>query len=151
MASLEDTIRSAAPGGNIGKPLLLALLALLASGALFKTSGTTSPAGKGSQPTSDQGGGGLLGGLGGLLSTLEKGGLGNVINSWVGTGPNQSVSPSQLGSALGPEIIKVLAQRSGLPEEELTRQLSQVLPGVVDKLTPSGRVPTLAELSQLTK
>ncbi len=151
MASLEDTIRSAAPGGNIGKPLLLALLALLASGALFKTGGTTPPGGAGSQPAPEAGAGGLLGGLGGLLTTLEKGGLGNVINSWVGTGPNQPTSPNQLGSALGPEIIKVLAQRSGLPEEELTRQLSQVLPGVVDKLTPSGRIPTLAELSQLTK
>lgn len=151
MASLEDTIRSAAPGGNIGKPLLLALLALLASGALFKTGGTTRPAAAGAQPASEEGAAGLLGGLGGLLATLEKGGLGNVINSWVGTGSNQQVSPSQLGSAFGPEIIKTLAQRSGLSEEELTQQLSQVLPGVVDKLTPGGRIPTLAELSQLTK
>ena len=151
MASLEDTIRSAAPGGNIGKPLLLALLALLASGALFKTGGTPRPAGANSQPSSGESAGGLLGGLGGLLGTLEKGGLGNVINSWVGTGPNQPASPSQLGSALGPDIIKVLAQRSGLPEDEITRQLSQVLPGVVDKLTPNGRLPTLGELSQALK
>jgi uncharacterized protein YidB (DUF937 family) len=42
----------------------------------------------------------------------------------------------------------MLAQKSGLPEEELTKQLSQVLPGLVDKLTPNGRVPTAAELSQ---
>jgi len=34
MASSEDAIRSAVPGG-IGKPLMLALLALLASGVLF--------------------------------------------------------------------------------------------------------------------
>ena len=54
----------------------------------------------------------------------------------------------QLGPALGPDIIKTLAQRSGLSEEELTKQLSQVLPGVVDKLTPAGRLPTLAELSE---
>jgi len=46
-------------------------------------------------------------------------------------------------------IIKTLAQRSGLSEEGITRQLSQILPGVVDKLTPNGRPPTLAELSQL--
>jgi uncharacterized protein YidB (DUF937 family) len=151
MAGLEDTIRSAAPGGNIGKPLLLALVALLASGALFKSGGTSRPAGAGSQPGSDEGAGGLLGGLGGLLASMEKGGLGNVINSWIGTGPNQSVSPSQLGSALGPEIIKVLAQRSGLPEDEIARQLSQILPGVVDKLTPNGRLPSLAELSQTLK
>jgi uncharacterized protein YidB (DUF937 family) len=56
--------------------------------------------------------------------------------------------PGQLGSALGPDIIKALAQRSGLSEDELTKHLSQVLPGVVDKLTPAGRLPTVAELSQ---
>jgi uncharacterized protein YidB (DUF937 family) len=104
-----------------------------------------------SQPKADEGtGGGLLGGLGGLLDKLQKGGLSDAANSWVGTGQNTPVSPAQLGSALGPDIIKTLAQRSGLSEEEITRQLSQVLPGVVDKLTPQGRVPTLAELSDMS-
>jgi uncharacterized protein YidB (DUF937 family) len=42
----------------------------------------------------------------------------------------------------------MLAQKSGIPEEEITKQLSQVLPGLVDKLTPSGRLPTVAELSE---
>jgi uncharacterized protein YidB (DUF937 family) len=86
--------------------------------------------------------------LGGLLEKLQQGGLGNVTNSWIGSGQNQPVSPNQVGSALGPNIIKTLAQQSGLSEDELTKQLSQVLPGVVDKLTPNGRLPTLAELSQ---
>jgi len=147
MAGLEDTIRSSAPGGNIGKPLLLALVALLASGALFRGGGTAQPAGTGTQPSSNEGAGGLLGGLGGLLNKLQQGGLGNATNSWVGSGQNQPVSPGQLGSALGPNIIKTLAQQTGLSEEELTKQLSQVLPGVVDKLTPNGRLPTIAELS----
>jgi len=147
MAGMEDRIRSAAPGGNIGKPLMLALLALLASGALFRKRDPERPASAGTQPTSQDGGGGLLDGLGGLMDKLQKGGLGGVINSWIGPGQNQTVSPGQLGSALGPDIIKTLAQRSGIPEEELTKQLSQVLPGIVDKLTPQGRLPTLAELS----
>jgi len=147
MAGLEDMIRSSAPGGNIGKPLMLALLALFASGALFRGSGTTAEAPK--QPASDQAAGGLLGGLGGLLDKLQNGGLGNVANSWIGSSQNQPVSPGQLGSALGPDIIKVLAQRSGLSEEEITKQLSQTLPGVVDKLTPQGRLPTVAELSEM--
>jgi len=149
MANVEDTIRSAVPGGSIAKPLMLALLALFASGALFRGGGTGSTAGSGPQSTSDQGAGGLLGGLGGLLDKLQKGGLGNVANSWVGSGQNQPVSPGQLGPALGSDIIKALAQRSGLSEDELTKQLSQVLPGVVDKLTPAGRLPTLAELSHI--
>jgi uncharacterized protein YidB (DUF937 family) len=151
MAGLEDMLRSSAPGGNIGKPLMLALLALLASGALFGRSGggAGSSPGKASQSSSDDGAGGLLGGLGGLLDKLEKGGLGDTANSWVGSGQNKPVSPGQLGPALGPDIIKTLAQRSGLSEEEITRQLSQVLPGIVDKLTPQARLPTVAELSDL--
>jgi uncharacterized protein YidB (DUF937 family) len=150
MAGLEDMLRSSAPGGSIGKPLMLALLALLASGALFGGSGAKAPASTGSQPSPGDGGGGLLGGLGGLLDKLQKGGLGDVANSWVGPSQNKPVSPGQLGPALGPDIIKTLAQRSGLSEEEITRQLSQILPGVVDKLTPQGRLPTLAELSDLS-
>lgn len=146
MSGFDDMIRSAAPGGNIAKPLMLALGALLASGALFRGSGAGQTASPGSTP--DDGAGGVLGGLGGLLKKLEQGGLGNAASSWVGSGQNQPVSPGQLGSALGPSIIKTLAQRSGLSEEELTKQLSQVLPGLVDKLTPSGRLPTAAELSQ---
>ena len=148
MSGFDDMIRSAAPGGNIGKPLMLALGALLASGVLFRQSGAGQTASLPTQPTSDDGGGGVLGGLGGLLNKLQQGGLGNAVNSWVGTGQNQPVSPGQLGSALGPSIIKMLAEKSGMSEEDITKQLSQVLPGLVDKLTPAGRLPTAAELSQ---
>ena len=148
MAGLNDMIRSAFPGGSVGKPLMLALGALLASGVLTRGSaGQTVSAGP--QPTTDTAdAGGLLGGLGGLLNKLQQGGLGNVTNSWVGSGQNQPVSPSQLGSALGPNIVKTISQMSGISEDELTKQLSQVLPGVVDKLTPNGRLPTVAELSE---
>ena len=148
MAGLNDMIRSAFPGGNVAKPLMLALGALLASGVLTKGSaGQTASAG--SQPATDTSdAGGLLGGLGGLLKKLEQGGLGDAANSWIGSGQNQSVSPGQLGSALGPSIIKMLSQKSGLSEEDITKQLSQILPGLVDKLTPNGRVPTATELSQ---
>jgi uncharacterized protein YidB (DUF937 family) len=148
MAGLNDLIRSSAPGGSIAKPLMLALGALLASGVLFGGKGQTASAG--AQPTSDTGdAGGVLGGLGGLLNKLQQGGLGNAANSWVGSGQNQPASPGQLGSALGPNILKTLAQQSGLSEDELTKQLSQVLPGLVDKLTPNGRLPTMAELSKM--
>jgi uncharacterized protein YidB (DUF937 family) len=58
-----------------------------------------------------------------------------------------SLSKAPTGS-LGSNIIKTLAQKSGLSEDELAKQLSQVLPGIVDKLTPNGRLPTMAELSQ---
>jgi uncharacterized protein YidB (DUF937 family) len=152
MGSLDDVIRSAVPGGNIGKPLMIALLGLLASGALFKSGGTQASAAK-PQPTpadpANEGGGGLLAGLGGLLERFQQGGHGNVINSWIGSGQNQPIQPGQLGTVLGPNIIKALAQSSRLSEAELAKQLSRILPGVVDKLTPNGRVPTLAELGDM--
>ena len=135
---------NALPGGSLAKPLILALLAALASGALTK--GSAAPASDTAHP--DGAGGGLLGGLGGLLQQFQKSGYGDVINSWVGSGQNQPISPGQLGSALGPEVIKVLAQKTGLPEQELGQQLSQLLPIVVDKLTPNGRMPTLAEIQR---
>jgi uncharacterized protein YidB (DUF937 family) len=147
MSGFDDMIRSAAPGGNLGKPLMIALGALLASGVLFR-GGTGQAASVPTQPTSDEGAGGVLGGLGGLLDKLQQGGLGNAVNSWIGSGQNQPVTPNQLGSALGPGIIKMLAQKSGLSEDEIRQQLSQVLPGLVDKLTPNGRMPTATELSQ---
>jgi uncharacterized protein YidB (DUF937 family) len=103
----------------------------------------------GAQSPSTGAAGGLLSGLGGLLDKLQQGGLSNATNSWVGNGQNQPVSSNQLSSALGPEVIKPLAQQSGLSEDDLGKQLSQVLPGLVDKLTPNGRLPTVAELSKM--
>jgi uncharacterized protein YidB (DUF937 family) len=147
MAGLNDLIRSSG-GGSIAKPLLLGLGALLATNVLFGGKGQTASAS--AQPATDTSdAGGLLGGLGGLVNKLQQGGLGDVVNSWVGSGQNQPVSPSQLGSALGPSILKTVSQVTGLSEDDLTKQLSQFLPGLVDKLTPNGRLPTVAELSKM--
>jgi len=149
MAGLNDVIRSAFPGGNVAKPLMLALGALLASGVLTR-GGAGQTASASSQPATDtKDAGGLLGGLGGLLNKLEQGGLGDQTKSWVGTGQNQPVSPSQLGSALGPNIIKTLSQMTGISEDQLTQQLSQGIPVIVNTLTPNGRLPTVAELSKV--
>jgi len=149
MGLLDDMLGSAVPGGKISKPLMLALLGLLASGALFGGGDREAAPTKsgGPRPPADEGGG-LLEGLGGLLDRFRQSGQGQTADSWIGTGPNEPVSPGQVGNALGSNIIKTLAERSGLSEEELLKQLSQVLPGVVDKLTPKGRLPTLAELAQ---
>ena len=83
------------------------------------------------------------------MNKLQQGGLGDVVNSWVGSGQNQPVSPGQLGSALGPSIMKTVSQLTGISEDDLAKQLSQVLPGLVDKLTPNGKLPTVAELSKM--
>ena len=148
MAGLNDAIRSSTQGGSIAKPLMLALGALLATNVLFGGKGQTASAS--AQPTTDTSDpGGVLGGLGGLVNKLQQGGLGDVVNSWVGSGQNQPVSPGQLGSALGPGVIKTLSQMTGVSEDDLSKQLSQVLPGVVNSLTPNGRLPTVAELSKM--
>jgi uncharacterized protein YidB (DUF937 family) len=148
MAGLNDTIRNAFPGG-VGKPLMLALGALLASGVLTR-GGSGQTASAGSQPATDTtDAGGVLGGLGGLLNKLQQGGLADQTKSWVGTGQNQPVSPNQLGQALGPNIIKTLSQMTGVSEDELTKQLSQGIPVIVNQLTPNGKLPTVAELSKM--
>ena len=91
-----------------------------------------------------QGGGGGsagLGGLGGLLQQLQQGGLGEAAQSWVSTGQNLPVSGDQLQAALGADRIDALAQQVGLPAGDLSSQLAQYLPQVVDQLTPNGQLP----------
>jgi uncharacterized protein YidB (DUF937 family) len=149
MAGLNDTIRNAFPGG-VGKPLMIALGALLASGVLTRGGSASAGQTAGAQPPTDTNDpGAVVGGLGGLVNKLEQGGLGDVVKSWVGSGQNQPVSPGQLGQALGPNIMKTVSQLTGISEDDLTKQLSQVLPGVVNSLTPNGRLPTVAELSKV--
>src|SRR6516165_3881675 len=96
MSGFDDMIRSAAPGGNIGKPLMIALGALLASGALFRQSGAGQTTSVPTQPTSDEGAGGVLGGLGGLLNKLQQGGLATWPN--LGSVPDK-ISRSHLTSS----------------------------------------------------
>jgi uncharacterized protein YidB (DUF937 family) len=146
MGLLDDVLGKAVPGGSAAKPLMLALGALLASGVLFKRSESGAPA-EGPAAAGLGAGGGLLGGLGGLLARFEQNGQGDVAKSWVGTGQNQSISPAQLSQALGPDVVHTLAEKTGLSEEDLASHLSRILPGVVDKLTPNGRVPTAVELT----
>jgi uncharacterized protein YidB (DUF937 family) len=148
MGFLEDAVGSAVPSGSVAKPLMIALAALLASGALHGR-GTTA-AGAAAAPTPTPPGesdGGLLGGLGGLLNRFQQSGQGDVINSWIGSGPNREIAPNQLGAVLGPDIMQTLSEKSGLSQQDLTAQLSKVLPGLVDKLTPAGRLPTEAEIA----
>src|SRR5262245_1607303 len=148
MGMLDDVIGSAVPKGSLAKPLMLALGALLASGVLFKTGAPDDSGKRAPAAPSDDAEGGLLGGLGGLLNKFQQNGLGDQIDSWIGPGQNKPVAPRQVGSALGPDILKSLAQRSGMSEQELMAQLSQILPSVVDKLTPEGRLPTRQEAAR---
>ncbi len=81
------------------------------------------------------------GGLNGLISQFKKNGLGDVISSWVGTNKNLPVSSDQIQSVLGNDTVKEMASKLGIDSNALTGQLSNLLPQVVDKLTPEGKVP----------
>jgi len=85
---------------------------------------------------------GGLGGLGGLIGKFQQGGLGDVVGSWVGTGQNLPVSPDQLHNVLGSDIVSQIAAQLGVSPGDAAGQLSQLLPEVVDKLTPQGEVPS---------
>ena len=95
------------------------------------------------------GGGGagsiLSGGLGDLLKQFQQNGQGDKAQSWIASGPNKPVLPSELEQALGPEKIAWLMQQTGMSREDLLAGLSRELPRVVDKLTPDGRIPTEQE------
>ena len=82
------------------------------------------------------------------MERLTSAGHGDVATSWVGPGPNQPIQPGQFGSALGQTTVSELARQAGMGEQELMAQLSRVLPGVVDKLTPDGRVPDPSEIAR---
>jgi uncharacterized protein YidB (DUF937 family) len=81
------------------------------------------------------------GGLQGVVSEFEKNGLGATVSSWVGTGPNQQISPDEVHRALGPDLLRQLSEKSGLSVQDLAQKLSQILPQAVDKMTPDGAIP----------
>jgi uncharacterized protein YidB (DUF937 family) len=82
------------------------------------------------------------GGLSGLVSQLTRGGLAEQAQSWVGTGANMPVSGAQITQALGDNHVTQIAQQMGVDTNQAGSLLAQVLPHLVDHLTPEGRVPS---------
>jgi uncharacterized protein YidB (DUF937 family) len=91
----------------------------------------------------------LNGGLGDLLKQLQQSGQGDVVNSWVGSGPNKVISQTDLKSALGTDTLDALVNQSGMQRGELLAGLSYELPRFVDALTPDGQLLTDAEAARL--
>lgn len=149
----------AVPGGSVGKPLMIALLALLAARYFGGKGGddtakpTSAPAPRIPQPQSQPDAvpdpGNILDGLGGLIKQFQQKGLGDAINSWVNTGTNKDISSGQVSEALPRDIVDELARRTGLSRDQVVGELAKMLPNVVDRLTPDGRLPTRRELEQL--
>jgi uncharacterized protein YidB (DUF937 family) len=164
-------------GGKGMSPITMAVLGLLAYKAIksFTASPSASPTASGanqsptSSPTANTGGnigdilknglGGLLaggaagsvlsGGLNDLLKQFQQAGQGNAVNSWVGNGPNKSISADDLAKVLDSDQIKTLMAQAGLSRDEVLNALSQHLPGLVNEMTPNGRAPTEQEVTHM--
>ncbi len=78
------------------------------------------------------------GGVGNLINQLQQGGLGSALESWISTGGNQSVSGSDLQSALGSGMIEQVAAKFGMDGQQAGDLLAQYLPNLVDSATPNG-------------
>jgi uncharacterized protein YidB (DUF937 family) len=145
MGLLDNVIRTAVIsvlGAKLAKgrsPIMAALLMLLATKALSKGSAKSSDSPR-AAPANDEGG------LGSLIDRFRQGGLEDIIKSWIGTGPNKTITPSQLHEALGPHAVEDLSRENGMPKDDLLSQLSRLLPDVVDKLTPQGKLPARDDL-----
>ena len=91
--------------------------------------------------------GGGAGGLGDLLERFQRAGFGEQAQSWVGTGQNLPIPADIIGQIFGSGSLSQIAQQAGLSEHEASEGLSQLLPEVVDRVTPGGQVPDLDQLS----
>jgi uncharacterized protein YidB (DUF937 family) len=160
----------AAPGSGGMSKITMALLAFLAYKA-YKGLNQPQPA-QGGVPSPNPGRepqepGGLAGvlrtifgggsvpgpvlsrGVGNTVQDLERSGNGEIARSWVGRGPNRSITAEKLEAALGEDGIRDLMQQTGMERDELLATLSEHLPRVIDHLTPEGRLPTEQEASRL--
>ena len=127
--SVIGALGQAQGGGGTAQPdLLQAVIAMLANGQGGGAGGAL-------------GAGAGLGGLAGLVQQLQQAGLGDVVNSWVSSGPNLPVAPDRLGQALGGDAVSGLARQLGMADGDVLGPLSQLLPQVVDRLTPQGQLP----------
>src|SRR5262245_227914 len=163
-----------APAGSGGmSPIAMALLGLVAYKAIKHLSpdqqpnavpgnrGTTAAAGPsagglggmlgplGGLPGGGAAGSVLSGGLNDLLKQFQQGGQNDVVQSWIGTGPNKSISPDVLSKVLSPDQIRTLSAHTGMSSDQLISMLSKQLPELVNQLTPNGRIPTEHEASRM--
>jgi uncharacterized protein YidB (DUF937 family) len=80
------------------------------------------------------------GGVASLVTQFTKGGMGDIVKSWVGNGANQPIDPQQVTQALGSDKIAELAAHAGLSPDAVRSHLATLLPEIVNHLTPDGTV-----------
>ena len=148
---LGNVLGSVLGGGQAQNPqglLLQAVMGMLSNNGQQGGGGT---GGLGNIVGALTGGGGAAGGgaLGGLLQAFQQNGMAEQAQSWVGTGANLPVSADQImqalggvnGGANGGGILSQLAQKTGISTQDTAGSLSQMLPDLVNHLTPNGQVP----------
>jgi len=91
-----------------------------------------------------------IGGLAGLVQAFQKNGLADIVNSWVSTGQNLPVSAQQIKQGLGGDLLNQVASKAGLSPDAAGSQLAGLLPDLIDKLTPNGKIEA-GGLDQLMK
>ena len=125
LANSQPGVQPPAAGATQGAPgsvLLSTVISMLANGQ--------HPQGAG------------VGGLGDLVGRFTQGGLGDVIGSWIGHGQNAPISGDQITNVLGSDVIGQIASQLGLSHGDAAGQLSQMLPEVINRLTPHGQAPS---------
>lgn len=126
-----------APSGKVDSGILAGIPSL--DSLLGRTPAAPAPAGSSGGIES-----GILAGLPSLdsiLGSLRSGGHEDKIDSWIGKGDNKDLAPQDLNGALGSQAIDQLSQATGMSKDDLLKALSGVLPQVIDKLTPDGKLP----------
>ncbi len=81
-----------------------------------------------------------------IKAQADKAGLGDIFDSWVGTGENKPVTPEQVKQMSNPENLQKIADDAGISVDQAAEELSKALPDVVDKVTPNGVIPSEAEV-----
>jgi uncharacterized protein YidB (DUF937 family) len=85
-------------------------------------------------------------GLAGLVQAFQGKGMGDLMSSWISTGPNPPISERQITDVLGADVLSQFAGKAGVPQGEAGGLLASLLPAVIDQLTPQGRVPESNDL-----
>ncbi len=88
-------------------------------------------------------------GLQNLVGQLSKGGLGSAVQSWIGTGTNEAVSGTEIEQALGKEQVSQIANQAGVSNDEASSGLASMLPSLIDKISPDGKLPSGDQLNDV--
>jgi uncharacterized protein YidB (DUF937 family) len=125
-------------------PIVLGMLANRGSGGGSRTQTSSAPGSGGLGDLLGQvlgGAGGSAGGLGGLLEQLQRTGFREQADSWVSRGANKPISPDAMSQIFGKDGLETIARQAGISPDDASHGLSELLPEVVDRVTPDGAVP----------